>query len=48
MLRLRRSPAKVTWQVMYNNVVLASKPTKNEAEELLWGLSSKYGVPKEG
>lgn len=43
MLRVERSPAKVCWHVMYNDVLLGTTDTRAEANALCETFRMKYG-----
>ena len=43
MVQVQRSPAKASWLVMYNGIVLHSAPTKKAAEAVQLDLNHKYG-----
>lgn len=44
MLEVKRSAAKVAWHLKCNGIIIASKPTKAECEELQASFQRKYGL----
>lgn len=44
MITVIRSPAKVSWHIMFNGTLLATADTKAEANERAEGLAKRYGL----
>lgn len=44
MLEVIRSPARVSWMVMFNDVLIITKDTKVEAEQARDKYAKKFGL----
>jgi hypothetical protein len=44
MLEVKRSAAKVAWHLLCNGIIVATKPTKAECNELKATFQRKYGL----
>lgn len=48
MLEVKRSGAKVTWQVVYNGTVIGTRDTRKEAQSLCSSLARSYNLQTKG
>ncbi len=44
MLEVRRSPARVTWWVLYNGTLIQTTDTRKQAEAVCIDMAAKYNI----
>lgn len=44
MLEVKRSPAKVCWHILCNNILIDTKDTKEEAKSVAKEYANKYSL----